>query len=226
MKKIKTAITSLFLGTVVLVPVQQSYAQDLAEREALMAEAAEINAAPAKRKAAMEKGLERSVLCGNCHGVDGNSVRKDIPNLAGQNPAYLFEQIGKFADGERKNFVMQTLASDFTHEDKLNLAIYYSNQEVKETEFDPILAKQGEPIFQRVCQMCHGHNGKGEEGYARLAGQQHDYVVNTLKRFRSNANNATPQRKISRTNARMEQVTQSLSDEDIEALAAYIASLR
>ena len=41
---------------------------------------------------ALEEGKERSMLCGYCHGKDGNSVKPDIPNLAGQNTEYLLKQ--------------------------------------------------------------------------------------------------------------------------------------
>lgn len=74
--------------------------------------------------------------------------------------------------------------------------------------------------------MCHGESGRGEMGYARLAGQQIGYVTMNLKRFRTNALKATDFDEAKRTNARMEQVTQFLTDEDIENLAHYIALLK
>ena len=48
----------------------------------------------------------------------------------------------------------------------------------------------------------------------------------TLKRFRTNALRAGDFDETKRTNARMEQVTQFLSDEDIEGLAHYIALMK
>lgn len=177
-------------------------------------------------QAAIRAGKERSILCGHCHGVDGNSVKKEIPNLASQNPAYIIEQIGKFADGRRKNFVMQTLASGFTFQDKVNLAVFFNSQKVKPVDADPALAVNGERIYKSVCFRCHGENGRGEEGYARLAGQQTDYVQMTLKRFRASANKEDDLEENKRRNASMEQVTARLSDEDIEGLSHYIALLK
>ncbi len=177
-------------------------------------------------QAAIAAGKERSVLCSNCHGVDGNSVKGDIPNLAAQNPAYIIEQIDKFQTGARKNFVMQTLAGIFTFKDKVNLAVYYTSQKVKPQGFDARLADKGKQIYRNVCFRCHGENGKGEEGYARLAGQKIDYVKMTLKRFRANATQTADAYDIKRTNVNMEQVTVFLTDEDIDGLANYIASLR
>lgn len=213
----------LFGSNVLAAPPAQ---QQMSERERIMAEIEKDLHNDELMQEAIRAGKERSVLCGHCHGVDGNSLKSDIPNLAGQNTAYIVEQIGKFATGQRKNFVMQTLASNFTFKDKVNLAVYFSSQEVKPREVDPALAARGERIYRNVCFRCHGADGKGEEGYARLAGQRVEYVKMTLKRFRANANKTNDPEDTRRSNAKMEQVAQSLSDEDIEGLAHYIAMLR
>jgi cytochrome c553 len=196
------------------------------ERKRLLAHIQEVNSSPAERQQAADAGRRRSVLCSYCHGKDGNSLKPDIPNLAGQNPTYLLQQIEKFADGRRKNFVMQTLANDFTMADKVNLAVYFSRQTVKPVPVDPKLAEEGERIFDSVCKICHGLDGHGEKGYARLAGQKPEYVRITLKRFRANAQKKLRPDEVLRSDARMEQMTQHLSDADINALAAYIATLR
>src|SRR5690606_22885752 len=44
----------------------------------------------AQRERAFEAGRERALFCSYCHGETGNSKRPHIPNLAGQNPLYLF----------------------------------------------------------------------------------------------------------------------------------------
>ncbi len=200
--------------------------QTQSERDRIMAEIdKDIHNETALQNAILA-GKERSVLCGHCHGVDGNSVKPDIPNLAGQNTAYIVEQIGKFANGERKNFVMQTLANNFTFIDKVNLALYFNSQKVKPQPFEPKLSVEGERLYERVCFRCHGEDGKGEEGYARLAGQKIDYVTMTLKRFRANANKENARDETKRTNISMEQVTARLSDEEIESLAHFIAQLK
>lgn len=198
----------------------------LKERERILKLIEKVDSTDERRATAVKKGSERISFCSHCHGEDGNSKRPEIPNLAGQNPAYLLEQWDLFADGKRKNFVMQTLAKEFTLEDKINIAVYYSHQEpAGDQAIDEALATKGKKIFEEVCQFCHGPNGKGEQGYARLAGQQIEYVKLTLQRYRKNANSAPDPNEIKRTNPRMEQVTQNLSDADIAAVAHYIASL-
>jgi cytochrome c553 len=122
---------------------------------------------------------------------------------------------------------METLVRGFTLEDRINLAVYFSSHALKPVaEADPKLAERGERKFKEVCAMCHGESGRGEQGYARLAGQQIGYVMMNLKRYRENAHRASDFDEAKRTNARMEQVTQFLTDEEIEGLAHYIALIK
>ncbi len=200
---------------------------DLIERQKIVAEVERRQSSPAARAASMEAGLERSTLCGSCHGPDGNAKKAEYPNLAGQNPAYIAEQMAKFKDGRRKNFVMEALVRSFTLEDKINLALFFSSQQLKPVAgADPQRAQVGEKKYKEVCARCHGVDGRGEEGYARLAGQQIDYVVMNLKRFRANAQKTAEYQESVRTNAKMEQVAQFLSDKEIEGLAHYIALMK
>lgn len=196
------------------------------ERERLLARISEVKQDPARFEASVEAGRERTLLCSSCHGSDGNSTSPEVPNLAGQNAIYLLEQIEKFSDGRRKNFVMERLARSFTPEDKVNLAIFYSTSQVKPAVADEQLAQDGKRLFQNVCQTCHGVNGRGEQGYARIAGQKVDYMITTLHRFRDNAQHLVPEKEMKRHSMLMEQVAQDLSDRDIEALANYIALLK
>jgi len=63
-----------------------------------------------------------------------------------------------------------------------------------------------------TCQACHGADGNGVMPiYPRLAGQYADYMVNALKAYQ------TGQRK----NALMAPMVASLSEQDMEDLAAY-----
>lgn len=200
-------------------------AQEEINRELLLKEINQVRHDEAKLREAMQMGKDRTLLCSKCHGPDGNSITPGVPNLAGQNPTYLLDQIKKFADGRRKNFVMQALTKQFTTDDMVNLAIYFSSQTVRPQEADRERAAKGKQTFETTCQLCHGSDGKGEKGYARIAGQQVEYVKATLKRFRDNARGNRSEADMKRHDVRMEQMTQHLSDDDIENLAAYIALL-
>lgn len=53
-------------------------------------------------------------LCAGCHGEDGIAVQPGVPNLAGEDPMYLVQQLKAFRDGTRANEAMQAVTSGLT----------------------------------------------------------------------------------------------------------------
>lgn len=189
-------------------------------RDQLEARVAALQKDGAARARAIAQGRDHAVLCAYCHGPDGNSSKPEIPNLAAQNPAYLLEQIERFADGRREDYtrVMQRLSASLSAEEKLALVVYYASAPLTPARADIGQAQIGLPVYLRRCQACHGRDGSGVAGYARVAGQQPHYLIQTLKAFRD--------RKGGRLSPEMDSITRGLTDEDITALAAYLANLR
>lgn len=173
-----------------------------------------------RRQQAYEAGRERALFCGYCHGENGNSKRPHIPNLAAQNPIYLFHAFEQFARGERVDYVMSNLAKNLTMEDRVNIAVYFSQQKVVPSTVaaDEALSRQGETLFKRTCVACHGEHGQGMEQMPRLAGQPGEYIRKALTRFRNN----DP----SRAGSVMIGVASQLSESDIEALASFLPQLK
>ena len=193
------------------------------QESALLKKLQQKIANPEQRSMAIFAGKERALICGYCHGNDGNSIKPEVPNLAGQNPDYLLQQIGHFARGARKDFVMNSLARKFTADDQINLAIFYASRIVKVVGVDKVKAAQGKTQYQQQCQICHGSKGRGKAGYARLAGQKQVYIKKTLMHFRGSSPNKVSSQK--RRSDIMESVASRLTDAEIAYLAAYIASL-
>ena len=100
------------------------------------------------------------------------------------------------------------------------------NMQVKPVTTNSQLAQKGKPLYLQKCSSCHGEGGAGKETFARLAGQQNQYVENTLRRFRATANDKHSNGLSKRRSIIMESVSKSLLDNDINALAAYIAQLK
>lgn len=196
------------------------------EMETMLIEVEERLANNSLRQQAISLGKDRALLCGYCHGEDGNSVRKDIPNLAGQNPAYLLQQINHFATGQRKDYVMNSLASKFSSDEQINLTIFYATRKTKPVLVDQKLARLGKGLYQTNCQSCHGEDAQGKQDFARLAGQNEAYTIKTLQRFRGNAMKQAMIDKAKRRSLLMESVSSKLSDQEIKQLAAYLAQLR
>ncbi|HAC27994.1 MAG TPA: cytochrome biogenesis protein ResB [Marinobacter hydrocarbonoclasticus] len=174
-----------------------------------------IMADDAKRQASYEAGHERIRFCGYCHGEDGNSKREYIPNLAAQHPLYLFNQFEKFRDGTREDYVMSKLAKTLSLEERINIAVYYSQQTAKpRTGGDPTKAEAGEKLFAVRCAGCHGDKAQGFRDMPRLAGQPAEYLGIALRRFKEMdpTKHSTP----------MIGVAGVLSEGQIEALISYL----
>jgi cytochrome c553 len=65
--------------------------------------------------------------CAPCHGADGIGRDAEIPNLAGQNQAYLYNQLKAFHDGRRAHKEMLYMSRKMTDEDMRALAAYFSS---------------------------------------------------------------------------------------------------
>lgn len=180
----------------------------------------QLNADPLLRAQAYAAGQERIRFCGNCHGENGNSKRPHIPNLAEQNPVYLFNAFEKFASGERKDYVMSQLAPNLSLEDRVNVAIYFGQQKLlaHREPVDPALRQQGEVLFKTICTGCHGVNAEGRDTTPRLAGQPAEYLRKALTRFRD--------KDPSRAGSVMMSIAADFSDAQIGALAVYLQQLQ
>jgi len=165
----------------------------------------------------LQQASERASFCACCHGNDGVSVQPLVPNLAGQNAYYLLEQIERFADGRRKDFIMSPLAAQAKPAERALLAVHYAIMSPHAVVADPALAAAGRRRYEQSCITCHGIDAKGTEVYSRLAGQQAGYLKHRLLSLR--AGGAGP-------GSVMSEIARTLGDEEIEALVAYLSSQR
>lgn len=176
-----------------------------------------IGSDPVALRSAVDGGKKVTFFCSNCHGEDGISKTPDVPNLAGQNPAYLLEQIRKFATGERKDQFMQGLIKVLKDDERLQVAHYYASNQVPPSKANPALVAHGKELFGKLCVRCHGDKARGDELYPRLAGQKVPYLQVTIQRYRDGTG--------IRNNQLMAIATATLKNDDITAIANYLTQL-
>ncbi len=210
------------MGRVVLLWVLLcGSAQAFAQSSEMMDRLAALEQDPVKREQAYAAAEERILLCSKCHGKDGNSKRDYIPNLAGQNPQYLFDAFEKYVDGQRTDFVMNQAAKLLTINERVNIAYYFSQQQVQlrpAAALDKALVEKGAQRFAAVCITCHGQKAQGHDNFPRIAGQPREYLTHALQRYRD--------KDPSRADSPMLAVAALLSDEDVPALTAYLSQLQ
>jgi cytochrome c553 len=162
--------------------------------------------------------------CALCHGVDGNKqhitkANLPIPNLAAQQPLYLLKQLLNFQTGERNQSLMHGISKNYSNDDFVTLALYFSANTLKpyrvsasDTEIN-----SGKQIFSRLCVHCHADGATGQGGIPRLHGQNPDYIESNLVRFRDKLR--------TRKHAAMSLITSKLTDQEIRLLSVYLAGL-
>jgi cytochrome c553 len=159
-------------------------------------------------------------VCAACHGADGNSTNPLYPNIAQQNARYIYLELKDFKEGRRSDPLMSPIAATLEQSDMLALADWFSKQKEKPTGFKPDPAKVDagrKKADEVLCAMCHGGDFVGQNEVPREAGQHYEYVKKQLLDFKAKR----------RTNdaGSMTSVTSTLSDDDIDSLAQFIANL-
>lgn len=216
-------VKSLFVAMLAVSSIASSVASETKHTDAVKA------ADPAKGEALYANGDSgRNIpACASCHGAAGNSTITQNPKLAAQHAAYLNKQLSNFTGAERNNPVMTAFAKAMTEDDMKNVAAYLSKQVAK-----PGAAKNketieaGKKIYRAgiaeknvpACAGCHSPNGAGIPAqFPRIAGQHQDYTVAQLTSFRTGARKNSPQ---------MEVISKRMSDEEMKAVADYVAGLK
>ena len=173
-------------------------------------------------------GQAKSALCATCHGADGNSQLSINPKLAGQNASYLVKQLMDYKSGARANPTMTAMVAALTDQDVLDIAAWYSSQQVSLLGADPETLELGETLYRAgikdlsvaACSACHSPtgNGNGPAGFPSLSGQHSEYTLLQLKAFRAGERQND-------SSAMMRSVVERLTDKELEALASYVSGL-
>jgi cytochrome c553 len=177
--------------------------------------------APAKA-ADLAAGKEKAQLCAGCHGDAGISRTENIPSLAGQPDQFIQWQLVFFRSGTRKNEQMQPIVEQINNDDIRNLGAYFASltpPQASTPDDNPDLSQKGaQAAVGRRCASCHTDTFAGAKAVARIAGQREEYLLKALHDYKSGV-------RAGGAMAAMADVAYHLSDEEITALAHYLAHL-
>lgn len=174
-------------------------------------------------------GQGKVVMCGACHGPDGNSLAPNFPKLAGQGERYLLKQLNDIKSGDRQVVEMTGLLNNLSEQDLADIAAYYASQKMSVGAADPKLVARGEALFRGgkleegmpACTGCHSPDGAGLDaaGFPQLGGQHAGYLAKQLTDFREGNRTNDGDSRIMRA------IAAKLSNKDIEAVSSFIQGL-
>ena len=169
--------------------------------------------------------------CASCHGDRAQGMEVLFaPPLAGQNAAYLAEQLHNYRSGARGTHpddlhgqVMAANAMPLTDQDIHKLAAHLAGLDPRRTEPAPGDAENGQRLYADHCLACHGVTGEGVPplysanlrilGAAYISRQWDAY----RKGWRGDGQTGTTRSKSMRSI-----VPQLNSDSELEDLIAYL----
>jgi cytochrome c553 len=174
------------------------------------------------RAADIAAGKEKAATCTGCHGDAGISQTENIPSLAGQLDQFIQWQLVFFRSGARRNEQMQPIVEQLSNDDIRNLGAYFASltpPKAAAPDDHPDLSSKGaQAAVGRRCASCHTDSYAGTKAVARLGGQREEYLLKALHDYKSGVRSGGG-------GAAMADVAYPLSDEEITALAHYLAHL-
>ena len=164
-----------------------------------------------------EKIKGKIQICVSCHGEQGATIMPVYPILAGQNFYYTYVQLKDLKSGYRKNEIMAAMVQDLEKDEMKLLAGHFSEQAWPETKHKSDAGKTDiakMAIDAGQCVQCHRGGFEGESRNPRLSGQNYEYLKKTMLDFKN---------KVRTNSAAKSSLFATFSDEQIDALADYLA---
>ncbi len=158
-------------------------------------------------------------LCTSCHGEKGMPVEPDMPILWGQEFYYIYVQLKDYKAARRYSEIMNDVVADLSRAEMKAISQYFSERPWPSTGFQSTgddVAKGETAANAGLCYQCHIGNYVGASGVPRLAGQQFGYLERTMLEFKN---------KIRMNSPAKASLLATFDDDDIEALARYLAGL-
>jgi cytochrome c553 len=177
-----------------------------------------LASAPALAAGSVE---ETAQVCAGCHGESGVPIDKTTPIIWGQNEGYFYLQLRDFKKGTRKNELMAPIVEQLSKDDMKALAAYFTKKKWPDLQQPSapkdVAATAVQTIESIGCKGCHLDQFQGDGTTARLAGQQREYLQNTMLAFRDHTRGNNPG---------MSDLMKAASPDALKAVAEYLAGLQ
>lgn len=158
--------------------------------------------------------------CISCHGIDGIATAPATPHLNGQLKTYLAETMTRLQKGRRSTNVPQHVPAAMSPEAIDEAADFYAGIKARrpQQETNPDKVVRGNNLYLTRCADCHADSGRIGGGEAPIMNAQNlDHLIAQGKAYTSG------QRKF--VEPLMRDAYKGLSDDDIEAIAHYLAAI-
>jgi cytochrome c553 len=167
--------------------------------------------------------LYNNKTCIACHGSKGQMpITADYPQLAGQNPAYLFAQMQDIKSGARDNgqsVLMKGIMQTVNEQQMTRIADWLASIPAM-IKNESAAEMRGAQLYQtKGCMACHGADAKTPlSNYPKLAGLNAAYSIVQMTDIKSGVRN-------NGQSAVMKAIMETVSEEEIQSIAQWLASL-
>jgi cytochrome c553 len=154
--------------------------------------------------------------CASCHGINGISSNPGVPHLAGQRPAYLYQELKAYQ--ARDTNAMHNEVGFLNDDAMIKLAAYYASLDPPQPSAanaenvpatDPVQAGKAAAAG---CAGCHGGGGVSKTaGVPSLVGSDPKALVNAMKAYKNGE----------RKNDTMKSMLASVVDAGMNNIALY-----
>ena len=174
--------------------------------------------AGAQMKGDPERGATQAKTCIACHGRTGRGPMSGVPALSGQQAEFITLQLILIREGLREIPDMAGMLKDFKDQDLADIGAFFSRMEPfspRGSRNDARFAAGAKLSEIMGCGSCHMKGYVGQRQVPRIINQREEYLAKTLTAYRDN--------KRSGVDTSMNAVMYKTTDEDIAALAHYLA---
>jgi len=165
---------------------------------------------------------EKLAGCLACHGANGQSRTENVPSLGAQRAPYTVIQLFLFREKMRVGAPMNDMAKSLSDDNLQEMAAAIAKLPAPKPPADPSgparLERARSLVAQNHCNICHRPDFSGQENVPRIADQREDYLLKTLREYRSGARHGY--------DATMAEALQPVDDSQLIELAYYLAHLR